>query len=199
MFEYISGTLVEKQPVHAVVDVGGIGYSLSIPLSTYESLPAKGAKVKLLTHLSVREDDMSLYGFASKSEIDIFRLLLGVSGIGPKLALGILSGTSTSELRRAVVGGDVSRLTAIKGVGTKTAQRLIVELKDKFGADGKDFDWMTGEPSEEVSVSFEEATAALVALGFKHRSALQAVKKSLKSLGEEAAPEELVRESLRNI
>ena len=132
MFAYIKGVLESKTQDKAVVDVGGVGYLLFIPYSTYQSLPEINEIVKLNTYLAVREDSMTLFGFYSKEEMRIFELLISVSGIGPKLAIGVLSDITAADFSVAVITDDVNRLTKISGIGKKTAQRIIIELKDKM-------------------------------------------------------------------
>jgi Holliday junction DNA helicase RuvA len=132
VFEYIKGTIEHATREIAVIDVGGVGYELTIPLSTYDVLPVRGSTVKLFTHLHVREDVHKLFGFATPDEREAFRQLQTVSGVGPKVALNELSGLSVAEIFRAVQTQDVSRLKSISGIGAKTAQRLIMELKGKF-------------------------------------------------------------------
>jgi|WetSurMetagenome_2_1015567.scaffolds.fasta_scaffold00060_5 holliday junction DNA helicase RuvA len=134
MFDYVKGTLAEKTVSIAVVETGGVGYELSIPLSTFESLGAEGSSVKLFTHHYVREDAEKLYGFSSRGEREVFRQLISISNIGPKTAMSVLSGVSPQELVSCVNKGDSTRLRKIPGVGDKTASRLIVELKGKLGA-----------------------------------------------------------------
>jgi len=200
VISYLKGTLVDKQPIVATVEVGGLGLRVNIPLSTYEKLPDKGSSVMLYTHFHVREDEMSLYGFINTEELEMFRYLIGVSGIGPKVALGILSGTGIVQLKNSVREGDVDRLTTIKGIGKKTAQRLIVELRDKLGATTDGDDWLRGTGDEsELEENVLVAVTALETLGYARKQAFEAVKKSVKILGNKAEPEELIRDALRNI
>lgn len=200
MISHIRGTLVQKQPLLVVVDVGGLGYSINIPLSTFEKLPDKDSSVELFTHLHVREDEMSLYGFQTEDERKMFRLLIGISGIGPKVAIGILSGTGIPQLRKAVTEGDVDRLTTIKGIGKKTAQRLIVELRDKLGAPEDGDEWLRSEGEEpEVGENLLSAAYALETLGYSSKQAFAAAKKSLKTLGNDAEPEQLIKEALGKV
>ena len=131
MIAYLQGRLAQTLPTQVVVDVGGVGYEVLIPLSSFDKLPQPGSEVKLLTHLSIRDDAHILYGFMTDSERDLFRLLIRhVSGIGPKIALNVLSGTTAASLRSAVTNGDVKALSRINGVGKKTAERMVRELKD---------------------------------------------------------------------
>ena len=200
MISHIRGTLVRKQPLLVIVDVGGLGYSINIPLSTFEKLPDKESSVELFTHLHVREDEMSLYGFFTEEERKMFRLLIGISGIGPKVAIGILSGTGIPQLRKAVTEGDVDRLTTIKGIGKKTAQRLIVELRDKLGAPEDGDEWLRSEGEEpEVEENLLSAAHALETLGYSSKQAFAAARKSLKTLGNDAEPEQLIKEALGQV
>jgi holliday junction DNA helicase RuvA len=132
MIAFLRGRLGEKQPNRIIVDVGGVGYDVAVPLSTFYTLGEPGAEVALRVHTHVREDLLALYGFATAIELQIFERLIGISGIGPKLALAVLSGIEVADLVRAVQYGDVARLTAIPGVGKKTAERIGLELKDKL-------------------------------------------------------------------
>src|SRR6185437_2269143 len=137
MINFLHGKLVEALPTQVTVDVHGVGYEALIPLSSFDKLPQPGNDVKLLTHLAVREDAHVLYGFMTAAERELFRLLINtVSGIGPKIALNILSGMNPTAFRGAVANGDVKALSQISGVGKKTAERIVVELKDRIGAAG---------------------------------------------------------------
>src|SRR5438270_3461172 len=134
MITFLHGTLAAALPTQAVVDVRGVGYEVFIPLSSYDKLPVPGQPVQILTHLHVREDAHVLYGFMSAAERDLFRLLVNhVSGIGPKTALDVLSGTTVTSFKACVVAGDIAALSKTKGIGKKTAERIVVELKDKVG------------------------------------------------------------------
>ena len=132
MISFLRGTLVEKTPAGILLDVNGVGYAVSIPLSTYDALPATGGTLQILTHLHVREDAWQLFGFATPAEKTAFLLLLDVNGVGPKVALATLSGISIPDLHAAVADGNAKRLGAISGIGKKTAERIIVELRDKI-------------------------------------------------------------------
>lgn len=162
MIAYIRGELVEKSPTRAVIEAGGVGYELIIPVSTYEKLPRTGQESKLLACHVVREDDEMLFGFATEDERTMFTRLTSVSGVGPKIAIAILSGSSVSELAMSVAGGDAKRLSAIKGVGRKTAEKICVELKDKMDVFAGRL--AGGEASASPVVS--DALSALRALGF---------------------------------
>ena len=163
MIEFLHGTLASKEAVSAVIDVHGIGYEVHIPLSTYEKLPETGGEVRLLTHLHVREDAMQLFGFATSTERGIFRQLQSISGIGARMALNILSGVTPEDLRQRVVSGDVAALTRIPGIGKKTAERIVVELRDRFSRDSTSEALKSGDETATVR---EEALMALQALGY---------------------------------
>src|SRR5213080_3495949 len=166
MITFLEGKLVEALPTQVTVAVHGVGYEVIIPLSSYDKLPPPGQPVKLLTHLAVREDAHVLYGFMTATERELFRLLIHtVSGIGPKIALNILSGISATAFRGAVAGGDVKALSQISGVGKKTAERIVVELKDKIGAAGA---WEASSAARSLSAAdqkINDAVLALMALG----------------------------------
>jgi Holliday junction DNA helicase RuvA len=194
MIEFVEGRLVEIHPTHAVILSGGVGFRLNIPLSTFTELGTPGKNIRLLTHLHFRENDFELYGFASEAERTLFRLLISVSGIGPRTAVGILSAVQPTDFHRAVLLEDLDRLVAIPGIGRKTAQRLMVELKDKLE---------TIIPVEEMAAitsgdgRFLEAVNALVALGYARHIAEKAVKKNL-SDQPDLQLEELVRQALKH-
>jgi Holliday junction DNA helicase RuvA len=198
MITFLRGKLVESLPTQAVVDVHGVGYEVLIPLSSFDRLPAAGGDVTLLTHLAVREDAHVLYGFMSPAERDLFRLLIHtVSGIGPKTALNVLSGMTVTAFRGAVGSGDVKSLSQISGVGRKTAERIVVELKDKMGAAGA---WEAGSEKRALSAAdkkLNDAVLALMALGFKQPDAHEGVRGAQVVLGESASVEDLVRACLR--
>jgi len=198
MITFLHGKLVEALPTQVTVEVHGVGYESLIPLSSYDKLPARGEEVKLLTHLVVREDAHTLYGFMTGEERDLFRLLIHtVSGIGPKTALNILSGMNVVAFRGAIAGGDVKALAQISGVGRKTAERIIVELKDKIGAAGA---WEAASAERTLSRAdqkINDAVLALIALGFKQVEAHEAVRQAEAVLGAEATVEDLVRACLK--
>lgn len=185
-------------PTQVIIDVQGVGYELLIPLSSYDKLPAPGQNVKILTHLAIREDAHVLYGFMTAAERDLFRLLVNtVSGIGPKIALNVLSGVSVPAFKGAVVNGDVKALSQISGVGKKTAERIVVELKDKIGAAGA---WEAASEKHGLSAADQkvnDAVLALMALGFKQIEAHDSVKQAQSLLGPQASIEDLVRACLK--
>jgi Holliday junction DNA helicase RuvA len=191
MIDYLHGTLAEAAPTRVVVDCGGVGYSVSIPLSSYEKLPARGHTVKLLTyhHVNAQDGAQQLFGFATAEEREMFLLLIGVSGIGPRLACNILSSASLAGLRSAIAAGDTATLSSLRGIGRKTAERLVVELRDKVGVP-------TPAPPRDPRLS--DAVAALVSLGFKLADAQKAVLAAAERLDPKAGVEELVRAALRS-
>ncbi len=192
MIAFIRGVLVDKFPTFVTVDADGIGYELQIPLSTYERLPQPGEQVQLLTHFYLREDVAALYGFATASERELFRELLTVSGIGPRLALTILSGSSVDQIYQSIAAGDEAALTRIKGLGKKTAQRLILDLQQR--AAGK-----AAVGSASIAAkgeTFEQTVAAMMTLGYTRREAEAAVAKAAAKVGANAGLEDLIRVAL---
>ena len=194
MITFLKGKLVEKQPTHIAIDVEGVGYEINIPLSTFDRLPDIDEPVKLLTHLYVREDTHRLYGFMTGQERELFRMLLSISGIGPRMGLAILSGGPIERFRAAVAGGDAGLLTAIPGIGRKTAERIILELKEKLG--GLD-ELVVGTPEAKEPREYSDAVLALVSLGYKQKASREAVKKALASGEKELNVEELIRQALK--
>ena len=196
MITFLHGKLVEALPTQVIVDVNGIGYEVLIPLSSFDKLPAPGGEVKLLTQLIVREDAHILYGFATAVERELFRMLIN-NVSGPKTALNILSGMNVVAFRGAVAGSDVKSLSQISGVGKKTAERIVVELRDKIGTAGA-----LEAASAKHSLSADDqktndATLALMALGFKQADAHDAVRAAQMMLGASASVEQLVRACLK--
>ena len=197
MYAYVSGTLADKKPTEAVIDVGGIGYRLLIPASSFEKLPALGKPAKLLTTFVVRDDAQVLYGFATEPEQTAFETLTAVSGVGPKLALAALSAMSPSELRDTVVSGDAAMLTRVPGVGKRTAERLIVELRDKFaGMDGLEAGGAAGGDSA-ASAARADARSGLEALGLGRAEAEKRLRKVLRAHPGTQSAEDLIRLALR--
>jgi len=194
MYHHIKGTLVQKTPAEAVIDAGGVGYQISISLNTFDKLPEAGNQAKLLTYLHVKEDIMQLFGFASEKERKVFKVLIGVSGIGPKLALTVLSHMAPEDLEQAVANQDMTMLTAISGIGKKTAERLLVELKGKIAEAV-----VEGLPTikgQGAGIS-DPAIEALMSLGLNFAEAKNAVEKAKGKLGEKAPVEQLIREALK--
>jgi len=198
MITFLNGKLAESLPTQVVVDVNGVGYEALIPLSSFDKLPPPGQPVKLLTQLIVREDAQTLYGFMTAPERDLFRLLINcVSGIGPKTALNILSGMNVVAFRGAVANGDVKSLSQISGVGKKTAERIVVELRDKVGAAGALEAASAKHALSPDDQKTNDATLALMALGFKQLEAHEAVRAAQAMLGATATVEQLVRACLK--
>ena len=194
MIAYIRGALIEKEPTTALVEAGGLGYEILIPISTYEKLPRKGEEVKLLVHHCVREDDEILFGFASAEEKELFLRLTEVSGVGPKIALAILSGSSVCELAMAIASGDAKRISAIKGVGKKTAEKICVELGDKVSQLA--FRATAGEPGARMKPALADAVAALRALGFNEETSSKMVADTVAKHPEADDTEKLIRLAL---
>ena len=195
MIAFLQGILVEKEPAYVVMDVGGVGYEVFIPLSSYERLPAVNTACRMLIYDHVREDLHALYGFMTAEERRMFLLLINVSGIGPKLAMTALSGLSVRDLKAAVAQADVKRLSMVSGIGKKTAERIVLELKDKLGA-GESMEAVTGgaAPTEE-NLRMRDAILALVSLGYKQADAQDLVRR-VASATPDASLEELVRKAL---
>ncbi|MSR65903.1 MAG: Holliday junction branch migration protein RuvA [Pedosphaera sp.] len=198
MITFLHGKLTDTLPTQVTVDVNGVGYEVLIPLSSFDKLPAPGSEVRLLTHLVVREDAHLLFGFMTAAERDLFRLLINnVSGIGPKTALNLLSGISVSAFRSAVGSGDVKFLSSISGVGKKTAERIVVELKDKMSWAVASPTGTAAPPLDADEQKLNDATAALVALGFKPNDAHETVRAAIAVLGPKAGVDQLVRAALK--
>ncbi|HEY5594045.1 MAG TPA: Holliday junction branch migration protein RuvA [Nitrospiria bacterium] len=201
MIASITGILKQKTPHSIIVDVHGVGYEAVVPLTTFYRLPSQNETVHLWTYTHVREDALQLFGFSTVEEKNVFLLLLGISGIGPKLAINILSGLPLAELVAAVKQGDIAKLSSIPGIGRKTAARLALELKEKILAVAVDLT-ASGPAEEKDAQRIEDAVSALVNLGYKSPLAKDAVKTVLKSRngedGREGFPiEELIKESLK--
>ena len=198
MITFLEGVLVEALPTHVVVSVHGVGYHVAIPLSSYDKLPAVGQQFKILTHLQVREDAHILYGFCSAAERDLFRLLVAnVSGIGPRTALDVLSGTSVTSFKAAVVAGDIASLSRVKGIGKKTAERIVVELKDKVGVAAAWEAASAGHAPTPQEAKINDAVLALIALGYKQADAHKALKTAQEKGGTAQSVEEMVRAALK--
>jgi Holliday junction DNA helicase RuvA len=200
MITFLRGRLTNALPTQAVIDVNGVGYEVFIPLSSYDKLPAPGETVHILTHLHVREDAHILYGFMSAAERDLFRLLVNhVSGIGPKLGLAVLSGMSVTHFKSAVVNSDVASLSKISGLGKKTAERIVLELKDKVGVAAA---WEAASAAQAPTPEEEqanEAVLALIALGYKQVDAHKAVREIQQGAKEPKSAEDLVRLTLQRL
>lgn len=193
MIAQIKGRLVEKTPTYVVIDCGGVGYEINISLNTFSALDNEELCF-LYTHFIVREDAQLLYGFKEKSERELFRLLISVSGVGASTAMMILSSLSPKETKQAILGGDVNTLKSVKGIGAKSAERIIIDLRDKIAK---------VEGAESISISSnntikEEALSALIMLGFAKNPAEKALTKIM-SLGEDLSVEELIKRTLKNL
>lgn len=196
MITFLEGQLVEKQPGRAVVNVGGVGYEVWIPLSSFERLPPEGAACRVLTYHHVREDAQELFGFATEHERRLFLLLYSVSGVGPKTALGVLGGLSVRDIKKAIAEGDAKRLATVKGLGRKTAEKIIVELKDKL-TEGEMLEAaVAAEPGSAEELRTRDAILALVSLGYKQADALKMIKDVLPGIPANATVEDLVRKAL---
>ena len=197
MIVYVRGILTEKDPTRVVIEAAGVGYELLIPLSTYERLPREGAEVKLLAYHSVREDDEILFGFSSPQERELFTKLTGVSGVGPKIALAILSGGSVGELSLAIAGGNAKRIASVKGVGKKTAEKICIELKDKVNA----VEALAGtdrKGSAGAAPMLRDAILALSALGFSEETANKMVSAAVAKKPDVRDVETIIRMALSN-
>jgi len=191
MIDYLEGILRYKSPTFIVVDVGGVGYKVNLSLSSYNLLPPEGNQIKINTYLHFREDGLALYGFLAKEERDFFLLLISISKIGPKSALRMLSRVSSSELKKAIKRGDLTTLTDIPGIGKKTAQRLILELKERIGEEEP------LEPGREELV--KDALSALVSLGYTQNEARKAVREVISSSKEEMDLTRVIKEALNRV
>ncbi len=194
MIGRLQGTLVQKEPPTLLLDVGGVGYELEAPMSTFYDLPGTGERVTLYTHLVVRDDAHLLYGFSREGQRRLFRSLLKVNGVGPRVALAILSGLSDEELLRCLAQEDIARLTRVPGIGRKTAERLIIELRDKVDLNAPAMSAVrpVAMPPDPV----QEAVSALVALGYKPQEASRAVS-SISHDG--LRSEDIIRQALRSL
>jgi Holliday junction DNA helicase RuvA len=196
LIAYLEGKLIEKNPTHLILEVNGVGYSINIPVSTFSNLGETGQMVKVLTCQQVREDELRLYGFSTRPEKDLFELLISVNGVGPKVALGILSCIPVEEFQRSVLQENLDILTTISGVGKKTAQRLIVELKEKLSK--VDLGEMKVREEETAfAPAQEEAVMALVSLGYTKPDAKRVLEKVTTDAGEALPVEELIKRALK--
>ena len=204
MIASLNGTIIESQLLQVVIEAGGVGYEVHVPITTAEKLPSPGNQAKLYTYAVYRDDSQSLYGFANREDREFFKLLVEkVSGVGPKMALTLFSKLSTKMLEAAIVTGDAKLLSQCPGIGKKTAERLIIELRDKVG---KGFGSADPTPSatsgtaeigdEEGASKFQDAIAALTALGYKVTEADKAVNRAINKLGPSASVEEIIKTAL---
>lgn len=198
MITFLEGKLEEALPTQIVVNVRGVGYQVLIPLSSFDRLPTPGTEIRILTHLVIREDEHLLIGFWTKAERDLYRLLVHhVTGVGPKLALAVLSGMSVDGFKAAVVAGDTALISKISGVGKKTAERVVLELKDKLGVAAE---WEASSAKNAPTVAetaVHDAVLALITLGYKQVEAHKAVRLALEAEGGAAASDALVRGALK--
>ncbi len=198
LIDYIKGNIISKQPTYVVIDVNGIGYGLSIPLSTYTRLAGLNFPQHLYSWLYVRDDALQLFGFSTGEEREVFKLLLNVSGVGPKMALGVLSAMSVDEFIDAVRNSNIALLISIPGIGRKKAERLLLELKDRVGTE-----FVPHSPEKEDAgpggPPVRDAVNALTSLGCRHSEAAAAVNKAVKSLGTGVRLEEIIKESLKHL
>jgi len=197
MIAHLIGKLIYKSPDHSIVDVNGIGYKIFTPLSTYYVLPKIGESVTLHVHTRVREDELKLFGFLTEEEQTIFEKLITINKVGPKLALGILSGMSPENLLTAIMSNDAARLSAIPGVGKKTAERLTLEMKDKLS--DLTFEMEHQQGTEAPEGPYEDALSALVNLGYKKPQAEKSLKSAYNKIGKDSSLEDLIKESLNNL
>jgi len=192
---HLRGTILEKQPNRVVVDVGGVGYDVAVPLSTFYGLADAGGDVALRVHTHVREEAISLFGFATPLELDLFERLIGISGIGPKVGLAVLSGIEPAELISAIERGDLARLTAIPGVGKKTSERIVLELKDRLPkAHAVPAAGVADEP-----VLRDDLVSALINLGYHRPLAEKAVEAAFRAAGRDAGFEQTLKQALREL
>jgi Holliday junction DNA helicase RuvA len=196
LISYIRGTLVEKTPARVIVEAGNLGYDILVPLSSYDALGEEGSEVLIYTHFHVREDSHQLFGFATTKERRLFEMLISVSGIGPRSALTILSGVGVDDFCGAIAREEVGFLTAISGVGRKTAQRLIVELKGRVTELEAEMVGIAGAVAARDAIS--EAVKALMSLGFTRPAARRAVEKCVEAVDGDIGIEELIRGALRH-
>ena len=194
MITQLQGKLVEKNPTHVVIDCHGVGYFVNISLNTYSALP-EGEAIKLYTYLQIKEDAHTLYGFLTKTEREVFVVLLSVSGVGASTARTMLSSLTAAHVRSAIINGDVATIQAVKGIGAKTAQRVVLDLKDKM---------LKLQDFEEISINTlntnkEEALAALEVLGFVRKQAEKVVDSIIKSNSEELSVEEIIKQALKRL
>jgi len=197
MIHFLEGILASKQANQAVVNVAGVGYEVFVTLGGYAHLPDVGERVRLLTYLVVREDAHQLFGFVEEEERHMFRLLINVSGIGPKSAMNILSGIKVRDLKQAILAEEASRLATVPGIGKKTAERIVVELKGKI-EEPVEVKGERREFSKEATV-WNDALLALVSLGYNQAAAQKALRKTLSESKEAGSVEEIVRRSLQHV
>ena len=199
MIASLTGRLAFKAPTHLILDVHGVGYEAYIPLSTYYGLPNLSESISLSVHTHVREDAIQLFGFLTSREKDAFVLLTSVSGVGPKLALSVLSALPVSDLVSAIQSGDVEKLTTVPGIGNKSASRLVLELKDTVGKLQPGLSPASDSPRQGQDATFDDALSALVNLGYRPQDAREALKQVKKSNAESIVLKDMIRESLKEL
>ena len=199
MIASLTGRLAFKAPTHLVLDVHGVGYEVFIPLSTYYGLPNLSENTSLSVHTHVREDAIQLFGFLTSQEKDAFVLLTSVSGVGPKLALSVLSALPVSDLVSAIQSGDIEKLTTVPGIGNKSAGRLVLELKDKVGKLHPGLVPTSDLPRQGQDAIFDDALSALVNLGYRPQDAKEALKQVKRSQPETIVLKDMIRESLKEL
>ena len=199
MIASLTGRLAFKAPTHLVLDVHGVGYEVFIPLSTYYGLPNLSESTSLSVHTHVREDAIQLFGFLTSQEKDAFVLLTSVSGVGPKLALSVLSALPVSDLVSAIQSEDVEKLTTVPGIGNKSASRLVLELKDKVEKLHPGLSSASEVPRQGHDATFDDALSALVNLGYRPQDAKEALKQVKKSNAESIVLKDMIRESLKEL
>jgi Holliday junction DNA helicase RuvA len=199
MIASLTGRLAFKAPTYLILDVQGVGYEVFIPLSTYYGLPNLSDSISLSVHTHVREDAIQLFGFLTSQEKDAFVLLTGVSGVGPKLGLSVLSALPVADLVSAIQSGDVEKLTTVPGIGNKSASRLVLELKDKVGKLHLGLAPASDSPRQGQDAIFDDALSALVNLGYRQQDAKEALKQVKKSNAESIVLKDMIRESLKEL
>ncbi|MEM7053379.1 MAG: Holliday junction branch migration protein RuvA [Pseudomonadota bacterium] len=198
MIVRLSGELVDKHPPMLVLDVAGVGYQVEVPMSVFDGLPALGTKITLLIHSVIREDAHLLFGFSRSSDRSLFAELLKISGVGPRLALGILSGISAADFAMMVEAGDAKSLTRLPGIGQKTAERLVLEMRTRLDGLGLSANSASIGAATKPDVS-SEARAGLIALGYSSSEAMKMVRKAAEDAGSEGiSPEAIIRQALKN-
>ena len=196
MIAHLRGRILEKQPNRVVVDVGGVGYDVAVPLSTFYGLAEPGGPIALRVHTHVREDAISLFGFATALELDLFLRLIGISGIGPKVGLAVLSGIEPADLVTAIERSDLARLTAIPGVGKKTSERIVLELKDRLP---KVHAVAAAAGTADTPILRDDLLSALMNLGYHRPLAEKAVDAALNAVGRDAGFERTLKQALREL
>ncbi len=200
MITFLDGEIVENLPGRLVLNIGGVGYEILVPLSTSDNIPSAGKNIRILTHLHIREQEQTLYGFQTHDERDLFRLLIDrVSGIGPKLGLAVLSAMAVGEFKDAVIRSDIAALSTISGLGKKTAERIVLELKDKIGVTEAWAAASQGETVGSTARAVNDAVLALIALGYKQADAAKAIKKAATDHEGEPDADEFIRSALRGL